>query len=122
VRNKILVVEDDPKNMKLTTDILKVSGFDPIQARDGVEGVELAKLTHPDLILMDLMMPKKDGYAACHEIKANPLTKSIPVVMLTAVGYELNQRLAKSMGADGYLTKPINPTVLVDAIKPLLPA
>jgi CheY-like chemotaxis protein len=69
---------------------------------------------------MDIMMPKMDGYAACREIKADPATKNIPVIMLTAVGYDLNKRLAKQMGADGYVTKPFSRQQLVDAIILLL--
>jgi CheY-like chemotaxis protein len=116
----ILIVEDEPKNMTLTRDLLKISGYETIEARDGKEGVEKAKSTKPNLILMDIMMPKMDGYSACREIKADQSTKNIPVVMLTAVGYDLNKRLAKQMGADGYVTKPFSRQQLIDAISPLL--
>jgi CheY-like chemotaxis protein len=116
----ILIVEDEPKNMTLTRDILKISGYETIEAVDGRQGVEKAKSARPDLILMDIMMPKMDGYAACREIKADPATKNIPVIMLTAVGYDLNKRLAKQMGADGYVTKPFSRQQLVDAITLLL--
>lgn len=116
----ILIVEDEPKNMTLTRDILKISGYETIEAVDGRQGVEKAKSARPDLILMDIMMPKMDGYAACREIKADPATKNIPVIMLTAVGYDLNKKLAKQMGADGYVTKPFSRQQLVDAIGLLL--
>ncbi len=116
----ILIVEDDPKSMTLTNDLLRISGYTTIKAADGVEGVALAKSAKPDLILMDIMMPKKDGYSACRDIKKDPVTKNIPVVMLTAVGYELNKMLAKQVGADGYVTKPFDRQQLVDAINPLL--
>jgi CheY-like chemotaxis protein len=116
----ILIVEDDPKSMTLTKDLLKISGYETIQAIDGKQGVELAKAAKPDLILMDIMMPKMDGYAACHEIKADPATKNIPIVMLTAVGYDLNRKLAKQYGANGYVTKPFDRQQLIDAISPLL--
>jgi CheY-like chemotaxis protein len=116
----ILIVEDEPKNMTLTRDLLKISGYETIEARDGKEGVEKAKAAKPNLILMDIMMPKMDGYAACTAIKADQSTRHIPVVMLTAVGYELNKKLAKQMGADGYVTKPFSRQQLLDAITPLL--
>jgi CheY-like chemotaxis protein len=116
----ILIVEDDPKSMTLTKDLLKISGYETIQAIDGKQGVELAKAAKPDLILMDIMMPKMDGYAACHVIKADPATKNIPIVMLTAVGYDLNRKLAKQYGANGYVTKPFDRQQLIDAISPLL--
>ena len=116
----ILIVVDEPKNMTLTRDLLKISGNETIEARDGKEGVEKAKAAKPNLILMDIMMPKMDGYAACTAIKADQSTRHIPVVMLTAVGYDLNKKLAKQMGADGYVTKPFSRQQLLDAITPLL--
>ena len=116
----ILIVEDEPRNMTLTRDLLKISGYETIEAVDGKQGVEKAKSAKPNLILMDIMMPKMDGYSACREIKADQSTKNIPVVMLTAVGYDLNKKLAKSMGADGYVTKPFSRQQLIDAISPLL--
>ena len=116
----ILIVEDDPKSLTLTKDLLKISGYTTIQATDGKQGVELVKAAKPDLILMDIMMPKMDGYSACHEIKADQATRKIPVVMLSAVGYELNKKLAEQMGADGYVTKPFSRQELIDVINPLL--
>jgi len=116
----ILIVEDEPKNMTLTRDLLKISGYETIEAWDGRQGVEKAKSAQPNLILMDIMMPKMDGYAACNAIKADQSTKNIPVVMLTAVGFDLNKKLAKQMGADGYVTKPFSRQQLMDAISPLL--
>ena len=94
----ILIVEDEPKNMTLTRDLLKISGFETIEAWDGRQGVEKAKSAQPNLILMDIMMPKMDGYAACSLIKGDQATKNIPVVMLTAVGFDLNKKLAKANG------------------------
>jgi CheY-like chemotaxis protein len=116
----ILIVEDEPKNMTLTRDLLKISGYETIEAWDGRQGVEKAKSAQPNLILMDIMMPKMDGYAACSAIKADQSTKNIPVVMVTAVGFDLNKKLAKQMGADGYVTKPFSRQQLMDAISPLL--
>jgi CheY-like chemotaxis protein len=116
----ILIVEDDPKNMTLTSDMLKVSGYTTIKANDGEQGVILARKNKPDLILMDLMMPKKDGYTACHEIKSDPATKNIPVVMLTAIENEGNKGIARIWGADGYITKPLDRQGLVNTISPLL--
>jgi CheY-like chemotaxis protein len=116
----VLIVEDDPRNMTLTNDLLRISGYNTVQAADGVQGVAQAKAAKPDLILMDIMMPKKDGYAACSEIKKDPTTKNIPVIMLTAVGYDLNRMLAKQVGAEGYVTKPFSRQQLVDAMSPFL--
>ena len=117
----ILIVEDDPKSLKLTRDILQASGYTTIEAIDGEQGVESAKAKKPDLILMDIMMPKMDGYTACHAIKTDEATKKIPVVMLTAMGYELNKELAKRLSADGYITKPFSRQELLDVINQFLP-
>ena len=117
----ILVVEDDPKSLELTRDLLQVAGYSTIEATDGEQGVELARSKKPDLILMDIMMPKMDGYAACYAIKMDEATRTIPVVMLTAVDYDLNKKLGTVMGADGYITKPFGRQELLDVIKRFLP-
>jgi CheY-like chemotaxis protein len=116
----VLIVEDDPKSMTLTNDLVRISGYSTVQATDGVQGVAQAKAAKPDLILMDIMMPRKDGYSACNDIKKDPTTKNIPVIMLTAVGYDLNRMLAKQVGAEGYVTKPFSREQLVDAMSPFL--
>ena len=118
----ILIVEDDPKSLKLTRDLLQVSGYTTIEATDGEQGVELAKARKPDLILMDIMMPKMDGYTACREIKMDKATKAIPVVMLTSLDYELNKALGKDVGAAEYITKPFDRQELLDVINRFLPA
>ena len=118
----ILIVEDEPKTLVLIRDLLQVSGFKTIEATDGEKGVELAKTKKPDLILMDIMMPKMDGYTACREIKMDKTTKAIPVVMLTSLDYELNKELGRDMGANGYMTKPFNRQELLDVINQFLPA
>jgi len=120
--NVILIVEDDPKSLKLTRDLLRASGYTTIEATDGEQGVKLAKAEKPGLILMDIMMPRMDGLQACHQIKTGQTTKAIPVVMLTAVDYMLNKKLAiQIMGANGYITKPFTPQELLDMISRFLP-
>ncbi len=97
----ILIVEDDPKSLELTQAVIEAAGYTTITAIDGEQGVKLARDKKPDLILMDIMMPKMDGYTACHAIKIDKLTREIPVIMLTATGYELNKKLAQDIGASG---------------------
>ncbi len=118
----ILIVEDDPKSLELTQAVIEASGYSTIAAIDGEQGVKLARDKKPDLILMDIMMPKMDGYAACHAIKIDKLTREIPVIMLTAAGYELNKKLAQNMGASGYVTKPFNIEELQGIINEYLPS
>ena len=118
----ILIVEDEPRSLKLIRDLLQVSGYKTIEATDGEKGVELAKAKKPDLILMDILMPKMDGYTACHEIKMDKATKGIPVVIITSVGFELNKELGRDVGADEYITKPVDRQELLDVISRFLPA
>ena len=93
-----------------------VNGYTVLEAENGEEAVHIARSQRPDLILMDIMMPQMDGYTACSVIKTDQQTKVIPVVILTAVGYQLNKELAKQVGADGYITKPFTTTGLLDTI------
>ena len=117
----ILIVEDDPKTLRTIRDLLQVSGYSTVEATDGKQGVELSIIRKPDLILMDVMMPVMDGYAACHAIKLDEVTKEIPIIMLTSLGYELNEELSKNMGANAYITKPFEHQELLDIIGRLLP-
>mgnify|MGYP005623052791 CR=1 FL=1 len=91
-----------------------------LEAANGEEAVDMAGREKPDVIFMDLMMPKMDGYTACSLIKNNQATKTIPVIILTAIGHEFNKKFAMEMGADGYITKPFTTQTLLDAIAPLL--
>ena len=118
----ILIVDDDPKDLKLIRDLLRLSGYKTIEATGGEQGIELAKSKKPDLILMDILMPEVDGYTACREIKMDKATKAIPVVMLTSLDYELNKELSRDMGANGYMTKPVDRQELLDVISRFLPA
>ena len=116
----ILIVEDDPNLLKLTKDMLDSEGYTTIIAIDGRQGVEFAKTIKPDLILMDIMMPIKDGYTACSEIKGDEDIKNTPVIMMSALDNRLNIKLANRLGADGYLTKPVTRKDLLITIEPFL--
>jgi CheY-like chemotaxis protein len=111
----VLIVDDEPNVRRLSRTILG-KNFDVLEAEDGRQAIEIANTQKPDIILMDMMMPKMDGLTACLEIKKNPVTKSIPVIMVTAIGFELNIKLSQQMGATGYLTKPFSPQDLINAI------
>ena len=112
-KQKILVADDELYIRLLVKDILEPE-FTVLEASNGEEAVNVAYTEQPDLILMDILMPKLDGYTACYAIKNNELTKDIPVVMLTGVGHELNRQLSQEMGATAYITKPFNPEDLLD--------
>jgi two-component system alkaline phosphatase synthesis response regulator PhoP len=118
-KRKILIADDEP-SVRLTVTRMLEKDYAVLEATDGVEAVAITKRERPHLILMDLMMPRMDGYTACSEIKADQVTKAIPVVMLTAVGHELNKKYAVEMGADGYITKPFAIQELTDVMTLLL--
>ena len=106
--SRILVVEDNRDNMILIVDVLTSMDHIVIQAIDGVEGVEMAQSEVPDLILMDLSLPRKDGWTATREIKANEKLNAIPVIALTAHAMFGDRERAIEAGCDDYITKPIN--------------
>jgi two-component system alkaline phosphatase synthesis response regulator PhoP len=107
-KKKVLIVDDEPAVRQLVQRILSTD-FAVIEARDGAEALTMTHSHKLDIILMDMMMPRVDGLTACYAIKTNQATKAIPVVMITAVGYDLNKKLSQDiMGADGYLTKPFS--------------
>ena len=118
-KKTILVADDDPSILYSVRRILG-NRYVVIEASNGEDAVKLAQSRKPDIIFLDVMMPKKDGLTACAEIKANEATKAIPIVMLTGVGYDLNKDLAKDLGANGYVTKPFKPQDLLDSISNLL--
>ena len=122
---KILVIDDDPDLVEATTMILKSRHYDVIAAYGGVEGLEKAKAENPDLIVLDVMMPDKDGYTLCKELKADPALNPIPVLLLTAVVSHISTtRYSHQMGmeteADDYMDKPVDPAELAKRIEVLL--
>jgi len=118
-KKKVLIVDDEPNVRRLSRTIL-INKFEIVEAEDGRQALEQVAAKKPDVILMDLMMPKMDGLTACHIIKNDPLTKAIPIIMVTAIGFELNIRLSQQMGANGYVTKPFLPQELLDKIVAVL--
>jgi len=117
---KILVADDEPAVRSLVCSMLD-KNYTVIVASDGEEAIRMARLQKPDLILMDIMMPKVDGYIACYAIKSDPALNNIPVVMLTGIGHELNVKLSQQFGADGYLKKPFKLQELMEVIFKFLP-
>lgn len=105
---RILVVEDNRDNMTLITDVLSSLDYHVVQATDGEQGVELANREKPDLILMDLSLPRMDGWTATRSIKANPELKHIPIIALTAHAMVGDRERAIEAGCDDYISKPIN--------------
>jgi CheY-like chemotaxis protein len=120
-KQSILIADDEPGVRLLVSRMLEEE-YVVLEAADGEEALDIAERHQPALILMDLMMPKIDGYTACLRIKTDHITKGIPVVMLTAIGHELNRSFAEEMGANGYITKPFTRDALLEEMRRLLPS
>jgi two-component system, cell cycle response regulator DivK len=105
---RILVVEDNKDNMTLISDVLHSLDYDVLQATDGEQGIRVTGEERPDLILMDLSLPRMDGWTATRTIKANPDLQNIPVIALTAHAMVGDKERALEAGCDDYMSKPIN--------------
>ncbi len=121
----ILVVDDDPDLVETVAMMLESKGCEVGMAYDGIEGEESIKQRRPDLVILDIMMPRKDGYVLCAELKADPKTRDIPVVLLTAVGEAVpstryTHRDGMATEADDYIPKPIDTQGLWDVVSSLL--
>jgi DNA-binding response OmpR family regulator len=114
---RILIVEDDKKTSSLVALYLEKEGFNPIVANDGYEGVALAKRHNPILVILDLMLPKLDGWEVCRQLRR---ISDVPIIMLTARGEEVDRISGLTLGADDYVTKPFSPRELVARVKAVL--
>ncbi len=117
---RILVVEDNKDNMTLITDVLHSLGYAVLSAKDGEEGVNVARAEKPDLILMDLSLPRVDGWTATRMIKEDPEITNIPVIALTAHAMAGDRERALEAGCNDYITKPINMRELASKLKQYL--
>jgi len=119
-KKKILLVEDEKVLMETVTLRLEDNGYEVISAYDGFKGLEKAKKEKPDLIILDLMLPKMDGYKVCGLLKADTRYNKIPIIMFTARAQESDKKMGKEVGADAYITKPFEPQALLAKINELL--
>ena len=117
---KILIAEDDPDIRELVAFTLRFAGHEVVTASNGEEAVQLAGHEFPDLILMDVRMPRMTGYDACRVMKANSELKDIPVVFLSAKGQESEIQTGLEAGAEEYLLKPFAPNQLTDRVRAIL--
>ncbi len=119
-KGKILVVDDEIYIVHILDFSLGMEGYEVLTALDGEQALEVARTEQPDLIVLDIMMPKLDGYETCKQLKADEKTRAIPVILLSAKGRHTDQKIGYEVGADDYITKPFSPRKLVERINTLL--
>ncbi len=117
---KIVVIEDETDILEVIAYNLKREGYDVITSTSGEDGLEKIERTKPNLVVLDLMLPEVDGIELCKKLKADPITQSIPVIMVTAKGEESDVVLGLGVGADDYITKPFSPRELTARVKAVL--
>lgn len=118
--NKILVVDDEPNIVLSLEFLMKQAGFQVRTAADGEAALAAIAAEQPDLVLLDVMMPRKNGYEVCQAIRANPDWQSVRIVMLTAKGREVEREKGLALGADDYITKPFSTQEVVERVRELL--
>jgi DNA-binding response OmpR family regulator len=115
-----LVVEDEPNIVDSLSFLMKQAGFAVQVARDGDTALRVLESQVPDLILLDVMLPRRDGFDVCRAIRANPAWRGVKVIMLTAKGRDLDRRKGLELGADDYITKPFSTREIVERVRGLL--
>jgi len=118
--NKILVVDDEPNIVLSLEFLMKQAGFQVRTASDGEAALAAIAAEQPDLMLLDVMMPRKNGYEVCQAVRANPDWKGIRIIMLTAKGREVEREKGLALGADDYITKPFSTQEVVERVRELL--
>lgn len=116
----VLIVEDSVTQREMISDLLRGSGLNVSVACDGVEALERIQGVRPDLVVLDIVMPRMNGYEVCRRLKADPKTQNVPVVMCSSKGEEFDRYWGMKQGADAYIAKPFQPTELIGTVKQLL--
>lgn len=119
-KRRVLLADDDPSLLRLISTTLGTDDFDLLQASDGQEALEVARRERPDLILLDINMPRLDGFQVCQALKRDAETASIKVVMLSARGSDADRVRGRESGADDYFVKPFSPIQLLNKVYALL--
>ena len=119
-KKRILIVDDEEDIVNVLRFRLEANNYAVLSASEGQEGLNKARAEKPDLIILDLMLPKLDGYKVCRMLKFDESYKSIPIIMFTARAQKKDEELGMEMGADAYIAKPFEPEILLGKIKELL--
>ena len=120
ISKKILIVEDDPSFSRAINHIIQKEGYDVITASNGMTGLRMAKEDNPDLLILDVMLPGLDGFEICNRLRHEPQTAKLPIIMLSAKGQEADKTTGLKVGANEYLTKPVDRVVLLEKLTSLL--
>lgn len=120
IRKKVLVVDDDPNLIKALTVVLKKEGYDIDTAMDGEEAMEKVQKASPKVMFLDIMMPKKDGFEVCQEVKGSPKTSDTYIIMLSAKAQEEDVKKGIDVGADEYITKPYSIKQILEKVQGLM--
>jgi len=119
-KKKILIIEDEEDMLFAMTLQLQASNYEIITTKDGQEGLDKARKKKPDLIILDLMLPKMDGYKVCGMLKSDKKYMRIPIIMFTARASEVDKQLGRDVRADAYIVKPFDPRILLNKVSELL--
>ncbi|WP_041237758.1 response regulator transcription factor [Gloeothece citriformis] len=117
---KVLLVEDSQAQREMISTLLRENGWNVSIACDGVEALEFVQQSSPDLVVLDIVMPRMNGYEVCRRLKSDPKTMNVPVVMCSSKGEEFDRYWGMKQGADAYIAKPFQPIELIGTIKQLL--
>jgi len=120
IKIKVLVIDDHEDLTTMVRDVLESRGYEVLTANTGERGLEIAFTEHPDLILLDVMMPQMSGYDLCQRVRENPAWQGIRIVMLSAKGRDIEVTKGLAVGADAYVTKPFSTKDLIAKVQELL--
>jgi len=121
MKKRVLVIEDNEQNLYLVTFILERHGYEVNAARDGGEGIDLAAVLKPDIILLDIQLPVMDGYAVARKLRTNAALDQVPIIAVTSYAMAGDRDKALEAGCNGYIEKPINPEIFMQQIEHYLP-
>lgn len=117
---KILVIEDNAINLRMVSYALTKQGYEVITATNGLTGFKKINEEHPDLVILDIMLPGLDGYDICEQVRVNPETQKIPIIMTSGKTLQDDKDIGMKLGANVYLTKPVSPSEMLSNVKSLL--
>lgn len=120
IAKSILIIEDDPSFSRAINHIVEKEGYDVSTASNGMTGLRMVRENPPDLLILDVMLPGLDGFEICSQLRSDPPTAELPIIMLSAKGQETDRETGLKVGASEYLTKPVNRELLLETISRLL--